>query len=59
MEGKDQELTDDLNALSYQVIGFAIEVHRQLGPGLLESDYQTCLFYELQNAGFKECAIAP
>ncbi|WP_317041223.1 GxxExxY protein [Flavobacterium xanthum] len=37
MENKDNDLSDDLNALSYQVIGLAIEVHRQLGPGLLES----------------------
>ena len=53
MENKDNELSDDLNALSYKIIGLAIEVHRQLGPGLLESAYQTCLFYELQNAGLK------
>ena len=33
------------------VIGKAIEVHRALGPGLLESAYQECLLYELQEAG--------
>ncbi len=33
------------------VIGKAIEVHRALGPGLLESAYQECLLYELQQAG--------
>ena len=33
------------------VIGRAIEVHRALGPGLLESAYQECLAYELQQAG--------
>lgn len=33
------------------VIGKAIEVHRTLGPGLLESAYQECLLYELQQAG--------
>jgi len=34
-----------------KVIGFAIEVHRQLGPGLLESAYEECLNYELKEAG--------
>jgi GxxExxY protein len=37
--------------LTYKVIGLAIEVHRELGPGLLESAYQECLLYELKNAG--------
>lgn len=37
--------------LSTLVIGRAIEVHRALGPGLLESAYQECLFYELQQIG--------
>jgi GxxExxY protein len=32
-----------LNDLSYKIIGCAIEVHQQLGPGLLESVYQVCL----------------
>ena len=36
--------------LTQQVIGFAIEVHRQLGPGLLESAYEECLCYELRQA---------
>jgi GxxExxY protein len=34
-----------------KVIGLAIEVHRQLGPGLLESAYEECLCLELQEAG--------
>src|SRR5438067_5638041 len=37
--------------LTDQVIGFAIEVHRHLGPGLLESAYEECLCYELSQAG--------
>ena len=41
----------DLNELSAQIIGAAIEVHRKLGPGLLESTYQNCLVYELQKHG--------
>ncbi|OYX83445.1 MAG: GxxExxY protein [Flavobacteriales bacterium 32-34-25] len=52
-ENANLELSEELNALSYKVIGLAIEVHRELGPGLLESAYQACLFYELQKAGLK------
>ena len=36
--------------LSNKVIGCAIEVHRELGPGLLESTYEQCLAYELKRA---------
>ncbi|MFQ5931829.1 MAG: GxxExxY protein [Nitrospiraceae bacterium] len=36
--------------LSNQVLGCAIEVHRELGPGLLESTYEQCLAYELNRA---------
>jgi GxxExxY protein len=39
------------NELSSTIIGCAIEVHKQLGPGLLESAYQECLYYELVKAG--------
>jgi len=39
------------NKLSYQIIQCAIEVHRSLGPGLLESAYQECLCYELRQSG--------
>ncbi len=41
------------NELSKKIIGCAIEVHKQLGPGLLESAYQECLFYELKQSGLK------
>lgn len=37
--------------LTERIIGFAIEVHRQLGPGLLESAYEECLCFELKHAG--------
>ena len=37
--------------ISSRVIGAAIEVHRELGPGLLESAYEECLCYELSQAG--------
>jgi GxxExxY protein len=38
--------------ISNKVIGCAIDVHRALGPGLLESAYRTCLYHELINHGF-------
>jgi GxxExxY protein len=44
-------IDEELEAIAYKVIGLAIEVHRQLGPGLLESAYQECLFYEIKNSG--------
>ena len=39
--------TAHLNEISYSVIGAAIEVRRALGPGLLESAYQQCMYREL------------
>ena len=39
-----------LNELSGKVIGAAINVHKRLGPGLLESAYEECLYYELGKA---------
>ena len=42
MDTKEKE-----NALSREVIGAAIEMHKALGPGLLESAYEECLCYEL------------
>jgi len=41
------------NEISGKIIGCAIEVHKALGPGLLESAYEECLYYELQMAGLK------
>ena len=41
------------NELSTKIIGCAIEVHKQLGPGLLESAYQECLAYELKQNGLQ------
>ena len=37
----------ETNDLSYKIIGCAYNVHKELGPGLLESAYKTCLCYEL------------
>jgi len=41
----------ELNDLSHKVIGAAIEVHKNIGPGLLESVYRECLSYELNSYG--------
>ena len=38
--------------LSYDITGFAIKVHKNLGPGLLESIYETCLKFELERNGY-------
>ncbi len=43
----------DLNQLSSRIIGAAIEVHKTLGPGLLESTYEECLCHELGLQGLK------
>jgi GxxExxY protein len=40
-----------LNALTEAIIGAAIDVHRELGPGLLEQSYEVCLCFELLNRG--------
>jgi len=40
-----------LNDISYKIIGCAIEVHKNLGPGLLESVYEACFIEELKSAG--------
>ena len=42
-----------INELSYKIIGCAIEVHKNLGPGLLESVYETCYTEELINNKLK------
>ena len=41
----------EFDDLSNRVLGCSIEVHRELGPGLLESAYEQCLAYELNQAG--------
>jgi GxxExxY protein len=41
------------NEISGQIVDSAIAVHRELGPGLLESTYQACLAYELRSRGLK------
>lgn len=41
----------EIDNLTYDIIGAAIEVHKELGPGLLESIYQRCLCIELRSRG--------
>ncbi len=41
------------NELSYAIIGACIEVHKQIGPGLLESSYEAALAFELRLQGYK------
>jgi GxxExxY protein len=43
---------EELNKITESIIGAAIEVHRHLGPGLLESAYRECLCYELLQRGY-------
>jgi len=43
----------EINQITEKIIGCAIEVHKLLGPGLLESAYEECLSYELKRFGLK------
>lgn len=43
----------ETNQITSEIIGAAIEVHKHLGPGMLESAYEECLCYELSNRGLK------
>jgi len=44
---EEDRFADSINLLTEKIIGCAIEVHRAIGPGLLESAYEECLCYEL------------
>ena len=62
MKHKDTKTTkEEANRLSHEVIGAAIEVHRALGPGLLESAYEECLAHELtlRRIGFERQVPLP
>ena len=52
-EIKKVENQKEPDPLTGKIIGAAIEVHRRLGPGLLESTYETCLCYELSLIGLR------
>ena len=49
----------ELNELTEKIIGVAIEVHKELGPGLLEKVYQRCLKIALEEKGFKVDSEVP
>jgi len=51
-EGEMEESGMEMNDLTHAIIAAAIEVHRRLGPGLLETAYRKCLAYELRKRGF-------
>jgi len=42
-------LREDINKITDAIISSAIDVHKELGPGLLESTYEACLFFELMD----------
>ena len=50
---------EELNKIAEAIIGAAIEVHRALGPGLLESAYVACLTYELMQRGYEVMQQVP
>lgn len=58
----DKAIIERSNQIAEQIIGAAIAVHRELGPGLLESAYEACLEFELLDRGLrverqKECPV--
>jgi len=52
-ESAEMTKKERLNRITESIIGAAIEVHRALGPGLLESAYEACLTFELMQRGLK------
>jgi GxxExxY protein len=55
-ESTEHTEKEDPNSLTGKIIGAAIEIHRALGPGLLESTYEACLIYELR---LRELKVEP
>ena len=43
----------EITQLSYVIVGYAIKVHKKLGPGLLERIYEECLKFELEQNGYR------
>jgi GxxExxY protein len=53
------DLSTPINQLTEKIIGAAIEVHKHLGPGLLESAYEACLHHELTQSGLQVTRQTP
>ena len=53
MKQMNEEQMNRLNGITQQIIGAAIAVHKEFGPGLLESVYEVCLMQEMENNGLK------
>ena len=53
MKQMNQDQMNRLNGITQQIIGAAIVVHKEFGPGLLESVYEACLMLEMENNGLK------
>ena len=58
-EREDRREAAELNARTEGIIGAAIKVHRELGPGLLESAYEACLHFELGRQGYSVAGQKP
>lgn len=58
MNNAAKDKHSDLEVIAKQIVDSAVQVHKSLGPGLLESAYQVCLAYELRKRGIRvECEI--
>ncbi len=53
MEKKTSEISSHINKISGEIIDAAIQVHKAMGPGLLENVYEACLAHELREKGLK------
>jgi GxxExxY protein len=53
MKQMNQDQMNRLNGITQQIIGAAIAVHKEFGPGLLESVYEVCLMQEMEENGLK------
>jgi GxxExxY protein len=51
-DSENSRTRDELNEISSSIIDFAIRVHKELGPGMLEGAYEACLIHELVSNGF-------